>query len=176
MVVPQQFSELFAALSFAVSWLVGFGVGRKGDDVADPLARAFSVVVNKVLLDWVSEHRLAEEDHPIDALGCYGFDEAFCECVHIRTWRGQFQCFDADRLEDHVEAGRELRVAVADEIATLADQVVARAGEVAADLAYPGLGRVSRDAGDVDLPRADVDEEQDVAGDESERGLSRPRR
>ena len=63
--------------------------------------------------------------------------------------------------EDGVERGGELSGAVADQIA---EPVIAFPGaeQVAGGLGGPRSGRVGRDAGEVDTPRSDFDDEQDV--------------
>jgi hypothetical protein len=67
---------------------------------------------------------------------------------------------DAVGAEDLVEAGHELRVAVADQ----EPRVVERAGdaEVAGLLGDPAAVRVGGRAGEVDAPGLQLDEEQDV--------------
>lgn len=79
MVLPQQTSEPFTKLNGVFDGPVGFGIERKRDDVADPLVGPLSAVVLDVVRDGVTQHRLAEEDHPIGALLFDRADEAFSE-------------------------------------------------------------------------------------------------
>ncbi|HEX4124043.1 MAG TPA: hypothetical protein VHY37_04890 [Tepidisphaeraceae bacterium] len=77
---------------------------------------------------------------------------------------------DAGGSEDHVESGGELRIAVGDEITAFFQDIAAGHGEIASDLAHPGVGEIGRDAAEVDLARLDVDEDQDVMRDQAEGG------
>lgn len=136
MVMFQQSSEASTTPDGSIAGLVGFGFGQEWDDVPESLVRSFDVIVLDVLRDRMLKHRLAKEDHSLGAFLLDRSDKAFREGVQIRTSRGQLQRLGADGLEDHVEAGCELLVAIADQIPALPDHLFAVAGEVANDLSH----------------------------------------
>jgi hypothetical protein len=105
MIVAKQSSQPFATLDRAVSGLVGFGVGWKGDDVVESLMGPLGVVVDEVLFDGVLEHWLAEEDHPFGTLLLDRSHEAFGKGVQVRRVCRKLQSFDATRARN---AAREV--------------------------------------------------------------------
>ena len=78
-----------------------------------------------------------------------GPDEPFADRVRPRGPEGQPHDFHAFGVEDLVEAGGELGVAVAEQEAGLESAVLKPPGQVPSLLGHPLPGRVGGDAGEV---------------------------
>src|SRR5665213_161409 len=124
--------------------------------------RAVVVVVNDVLRQYLLEMLASEDEESIGAFSADGADKSLGEC--IRSWRSNGCLDDADALgvEHLVETGRELRVSVPDEELGCPRSALEIRGEVASLLDDPLPRRIGSDAGEVDPPGVDLDEEQHV--------------
>ena len=96
---------------------------------------------------------------------------AFRESVEIGTSRWKDEGPDASRVQEAPEGGAELAVPVMDEKASAGQKAPVGHGDVAGDLLHPLLVGVRCQPGNVDLPAGEVDEEEDVVGNQS---LERP--
>ena len=99
---------------------------------------------------------------PVEAFGPQGPHPALGEGVGPRRTDRRADHGNALGPEDLVEGTRELGVAVADQEPDWRGSVLERGREVAGLLADPGGVGVSRDAGHVHPPGAQLDEVQDV--------------
>src|ERR1019366_6220593 len=98
----------------------------------------------------------------VEAVLSGGADEALREGV--RSWRanGREDDLDADRREHGVEAGRELRISIADEETHLASGLFELRCEIASDLGHPQTVGVGGHAEQVDDAPFELDDEQHV--------------
>jgi hypothetical protein len=106
---------------------------------------SFVMVVLDVLGDGMVQGSFAEKDHAIEAFLLDRLHESFGIGVQIRAARRQGQGFDAGSAQDHVKAGGEFGVAVAEEITATPDQIAAVHRQIPRGLAHPGVGRVAGD-------------------------------
>lgn len=128
------------------------------------------VVMFDIFRDGMMKRCFAEEDHAVEAFGFDRANESFGEGVQIRASQRQCFGFDAYGSKDHVEPGSKFGVAVAEQIIALGKQIATGTRQVAGGLPHPFIGGIRRDSAEVDLAAADVDEEQDVMGDQTECG------
>src|ERR1039458_8966094 len=87
---------------------------------------------------------------------------AFGERVRSRRPHRRADGLGADRSEDRVKAGHELRVAVSYEEAEATVTLFERGGKIASDLGGPRPGRVGSHAEDVHDAALDLDHEEHV--------------
>jgi hypothetical protein len=109
----------------------------------------------------------AEDEQPIETLGAYAANEALG--VGVCLWCTDRCVDDPDSfaVEDLLERGRELAVAVVDQESHPFEH--SGEAEVARLLGHPGAGRVGRAARQVDAAAFELDEEQDVKATERDR-------
>src|ERR1017187_2101491 len=120
------------------------------------------VVVRQVLGHNLLEVAAAEDEKAVQALSTDGPHEMFCEGV--RPWGLDWGLDDPDAFsaEHLVEAGGELRVSVPEQELRCSGPLGKGPDKLAGLLGAPLPHRVGGDAGEVDPPGADLDEEQHV--------------
>jgi len=106
--------------------------------------------------------RLAEDQHAVEELAPYGADETFADGVHPWSLHGGAQDPGAICLEDSVEVLGELRSAVADHQLDALEAFAEAEGQIAGLVHRPLRSGVRRDAAQVHLAGAVLDEYQDM--------------
>src|SRR5262245_30126208 len=110
----------------------------------------------------VAEVAAAEDQQAVEALAADAADPALRVRSRFRRPYRRLDHPDAFRAEDLVEVTGELAVAVTNENPRPDALVVELHQQVACLLGHPAAVRVGRDPGQVDAPRRQLDEEQDV--------------
>ena len=88
------------------------------------------------------------------------------EGIQIRTSRRKFDGFDAHCFDGQLKGLAEFRVAIMDQVPGRGQKADIRHGHIPGHLGHPLLVGIWRDAGNMDPPRSQVHEEQNVVGDE----------
>jgi hypothetical protein len=122
--------------------------------------RAVRVVVVLVLGQHVSELRLVEDQHPVQALARDGADPPLGVGVGLRRTRRTTQRRNARGGEYSIEARRELRVAIADQNPETVSPLPQREHKIAGLLGCPLPRRMRCNSKDVDPACPDLEDEE----------------
>lgn len=126
---------------------------------------SLAVVVLDIGLQHRSKMPFAQDENSIEALGANRSDEPFGIGVGLRCPPRRAQDLDPLGPEDLVEDWAEPLVPVMNQVADRCVAVFSRLGQVPGDLGAPGgVGGAVGHPTEEDLPRVQVDEEQDVEG------------
>src|SRR6266540_1786231 len=121
-----------------------------------------AVVVGGVLVQNGCQVTFTGDEHPVGAFAADGADPALSVRVRAGRPRRGVEHVDALAGEHRIERGGEFVVAVAEQEPQPGRASVEVHQQIPCLLGDPGTGRVGGDPGDVDLARADLDEEQHV--------------
>ena len=130
------------------------------------------MVMGGVLLEYMAKRPLAEENHPIQTFGFNRQDKSLSVRVQIRRSRWYLHRLDIHRSEWRIEVIAELTIPIVHQILAVVfyEHAFFDIGDIPCDLYHPFLMRIHSDSRDVNLARAQMDEEEDVLGDQAEAG------
>jgi hypothetical protein len=157
-VVTSAYVEVGELLRIGDRW----GQGVQWSGACDALVGPVRVVVLLELAQGVEQVVLVPDQGAVQQLVPAGLYPAFHERVHARHPDAGQHDVDSRVLEDGVEQGGELAVAVADEEPCPAAGVFEVRDEVPGGLRRPGGGRVRRRAQDADAPAGVPDHREHV--------------
>src|SRR4029453_10606859 len=96
-------------------------------------------------------------------------DKSLGKRVQIRTPGGQPDDFHSTVSHKMPEGAGVERVSIEDQAPDVAEEAIVRIGEIPRHLSHPDVVRLTREAGDLDGPRLELDDEDDdVANHRSE--------
>ncbi len=164
-VVPEHSAEAFATAHFSVGF--AYPVPRFDQAVTQALVAALAVIMGHVRADSSPERTLGEEDHPLEALALNRKHESLGVRVQIRGSDWQAHDVRSGAGENVTKLLRVLPVAIQDQVALLEEESVESIGQIVSHLEHEVAVRIRCDAGDVDASSRELQEEQDVIGDEA---------
>jgi hypothetical protein len=123
---------------------------------------ASAVVVTDVLVECSAEVSFADDEQAVGDLAAYGADESLRVCVGLRAARRVLADRDAGVGEHGVEGVGELARSVPDEDLELVGASFEVHEQVSGLLGGPRPIRIGRDAEDVDIAAADLENEEHV--------------
>lgn len=140
---------------------------REGNAVSDTLVVSLCMVMRNELPDSMPKHLLTKDDHPVEAFGFDGENEALRESIQIRRSRGKQNRLDVGCLQEFVKRRHVLAVTVVNQIPGRY-QISVVAGNIPGNLKHPLFIWELGDSAQCNLPRCDVDEEEHVERGEPE--------
>ena len=142
--------------------VIGSGSGRSGARLLQGAVRSVLVVERLELAERVQKVALVPDQGAVEELAPAGLYPALHDGVHAGYPDAGGDDLDARVLEDGVERGRELAVAVPDQVAGLGARVFEVHDEVARGLGDPVRGGVGGRAEDADAAGGVLDDGEDV--------------
>ena len=127
---------------------------------------ALMLVVGEIFIEHMAQGALAEKNQLIEAFLLDRTHPAFGECIEVGgLWR-QLERFNACGMEDRIEVLGEFGIAVVEQEAGISHGPVG-GGDIAGDLFQPGFIGKRSDASEDDAAGLEVEEEQDIVGDQA---------
>ena len=171
MVVLQQAAEALPAPDLAI-YSANFVAGFE-KTVVEALVVSAPMVVVEIRGDGLTQHCLAEEDHPAQRFGLEGAEKSLEVRIQIwRSWRKP-HALHTFIFEHRTERIAELTVAVHDQVTLAVQESVLEIRQFASRLFHPGGVRIGRATGEVDTARGNMHDEQHVVRDQAVRVLIR---
>ena len=120
-----------------------------------------------VLLKRSLQGRLAEQNQPREAVLFDRCHPAFRVGIQVGTPDWQLNRFDISRFDDPIKGRAELTVSVMEQVLAVSEETPGFQGHVPGDLFHPLFMRMWSHPGQADLATLQMNEEQDIVGDQS---------
>src|SRR5580700_7900556 len=134
--------------------------GGEGDDVVQALVVALGMVMVHELAHDGAQMTLAERNDVAEALVLDRANEPLGVGVEVRAFRRQAQQLHARGSQEVPEVRRVERITIDDQVPEARQRARRGVGEVAGDLRHPSAVGRAGNAGDVNAPGLEVDDEQ----------------
>ncbi len=164
MVITEQATQSRAANDSAFG--IGRFVERFNELVIQTLMVSFRVIVGKIFANCVSQLRLIEKDHSVQALGFNTSHKPFDVRVEVRRTRGQEQRFGTRLFQRGPKRFGEFCVAVHQDVFFIDQKSVTSIRQVPRDLFHPCSVRRHGATGEFHASRFKVDREQEIKRDQ----------
>ena len=132
---------------------------------------SLGVIVSGVFQGGSAKRPFAEENHSTETLVLDRSDESFGVGVQVGRARRQTDDLDAGVIQEISERRSELGIPVQDQELLFCEEAINRISDISSDLQHPGFIRVGSDPGDLNLPRRQLNNEEDIESDEATRCL-----
>ncbi len=144
--------------------------GSRDEPTAQALVRPFFMVMRDVLAHELSEMRLAQWDHAVEAFLLDRTVEPLDECIQVWAAPGQANWLDTDTREACAKFLSKGRIAVHDQIAVRQQEPVHAVGQVAQDLEHPVFVGLLDDTRNLNSPALEVHHNEHVVPHWSAKG------